>query len=80
MMESGRRSIISSFGSSCDIYGFPYPIGASELKRNQFNSVREVFLIAGASFIIKSDFWAAPGGFDSEYFVHMEELDLCWRA
>jgi hypothetical protein len=80
MVESNQRNLISSVGSSCDIYGFPYPRGAGELDRNQYGSVTEVFLIAGAGFAIRNDLWKKIGGFDSRYFVYMEELDLCWRA
>lgn len=80
MLDSNRKTSISSVGSSCDIYGFPYPIGAGEMDNNQYRLVTDVFLIAGAGFIIKSGLWNKLGGFDSKYFVYMEECDLCWRA
>jgi GT2 family glycosyltransferase len=28
---------------------------------------------------VRSDAWAKCGGFDNDFFAHMEEVDLCWR-
>ena len=80
LVDSNRRTTISSVGSSCDFYGFPYPIGANIENHNHYTSLIDVFLIAGAGFTIRSDLWNKLGGFDSKYFVYMEEMDLCWRA
>jgi GT2 family glycosyltransferase len=29
--------------------------------------------------IVKSEAWTKCGGFDTDFFAHMEEIDLCWR-
>ena len=29
--------------------------------------------------IVRSDLWKKCGGFDADFFAHMEEIDLCWR-
>ena len=29
--------------------------------------------------IVRSDAWKKCGGFDRDFFAHMEEIDLCWR-
>ncbi|MFN3918003.1 MAG: glycosyltransferase family 2 protein [Flavobacteriales bacterium] len=45
----------------------------------QYNDNRPIFWATGACLFIRSvDFWSV-GGFDEDFFAHMEEIDLCWR-
>ncbi len=30
--------------------------------------------------LVRSDVFRALGGFDADFFAHMEEIDFCWRA
>jgi GT2 family glycosyltransferase len=40
----------------------------------------EVPTISGACFLMtRADYWAV-GGFDTGYFLHVEDIDLCWRV
>lgn len=36
--------------------------------------------ISGACFAVPAADFAALGGFDESYFLHVEDVDLCWRA
>ena len=36
--------------------------------------------ISGACFYMSAADFAALGGFDEGYFLHVEDIDLCWRA
>ena len=36
--------------------------------------------ISGACFAMTRDGFAAVGGFDEGYFLHVEDIDLCWRV
>jgi GT2 family glycosyltransferase len=50
-----------------------------EKDNGQYNDNRPVFWATGACLFIRSaDFWSV-GGFDEDFFAHMEEIDLCWR-
>jgi len=45
----------------------------------QYNDQAKIFWASGAAMFVKSEvFWKA-GGFDSSFFAHYEEIDLCWR-
>lgn len=49
----------------------------SDLK--QYDSVSEIFWATGACMMVRSKVFHAIGGFDEDFFAHMEEIDLCWR-
>jgi GT2 family glycosyltransferase len=38
-----------------------------------------VFWTTGAAMLVRSDIFRQAGGFDENFFAHMEEVDLCWR-
>lgn len=40
----------------------------------------EVSTISGACFFMAREDFAAVGGFDTGYFLHVEDVDLCWRV
>jgi GT2 family glycosyltransferase len=70
-------------GGYIDRYGYPFCRGRlfnnHEKDRGQYDSVKEVFWTSGACMIVRVDAWKRCGGFDPDFFAHMEEIDLCWR-
>jgi len=44
------------------------------------DSVAEVDWVSGAAFLIRGDLLDQLQGFDPEYFMFCEDVDLCWRA
>ena len=71
-------------GGFIDKLGYPYCRGRvfTEIEEDngQYNKTSEIFWASGACFFIKADVFNEVGGFDEDYFAHMEEIDLCWRA
>ena len=71
-------------GGFIDKYGYPFCRGrifdTIEKDRNQYNDDCSIFWASGACFFIRSDVFKSLNGFDSDFFAHQEEIDLCWRA
>ncbi len=70
-------------GGFIDKYGYPFCRGrifdTIETDSGQYDDTREIFWATGAAFIIRTDLFRKYGGFDEDFFAHMEEIDLCWR-
>ena len=70
-------------GCFIDKYGYPFCrgriINKVENDNGQYDSPIDVFWSSGACMIVRSDAWKKCGGFDADFFAHMEEIDLCWR-
>lgn len=50
-----------------------------EKDEQQYDSELEVFWASGAAMLVRADLFHEAGGFDEDFFAHMEEIDLCWR-
>ena len=70
-------------GGFIDWLGFPFCRGrilqTLEQDKGQYDDARDVFWISGAAFCCRAEAFRAAGGFDADFFAHMEEIDLCWR-
>lgn len=70
-------------GGFIDAYGYPYCRGriftTIEQDHGQYDNVTTAFWASGACFCVKRDAFNLVGGFDTDFFAHMEEIDLCWR-
>ncbi len=71
-------------GGWLDALGYPFCRGRiltnCELDRGQYDTNQEIFWASGAAFFIRRNLYHRLGGLDAQYFAHMEEIDLCWRA
>ncbi|MDD2286217.1 MAG: glycosyltransferase family 2 protein [Paludibacter sp.] len=70
-------------GGFIDFLGYPFCRGrilaVTEEDRGQYDEVCDVFWATGACLLIRADIFKNAGGFDDDFFAHMEEIDLCWR-
>lgn len=71
-------------GGYIDKFGYPYCRGrifdTLEKDLGQYNDDVNIFWASGACLFIRKDIYRELNGFDSDFFAHQEEIDLCWRA
>ncbi|MFY8128676.1 MAG: glycosyltransferase family 2 protein [Chitinophagaceae bacterium] len=70
-------------GGWIDFLGYPFSRGrvfdCLEVDKGQYNTTDEIFWASGAALFIRSECFKEVDGFDSRFFAHQEEIDLCWR-
>ena len=70
-------------GGFIDRYGYPFCRGRIlhklEEDKGQYDEPIEIFWASGACLCMRKDDYTKAGGFDADFFAHMEEIDLCWR-
>ncbi|HLN20038.1 MAG TPA: glycosyltransferase family 2 protein [Bacteroidales bacterium] len=70
-------------GGYIDKYGYPFCrgriFGNVETDNGQYDNYTDIFWSSGACMIVRASAWERCSGFDSDFFAHMEEIDLCWR-
>ena len=70
-------------GGFIDFLGYPFCRGRIlaklEKDHGQYDDITDIFWATGACLLIRSSVFNECGGFDDDFFAHMEEIDLCWR-
>lgn len=70
-------------GGYLDALGYPYCRGrifdTLEEDLSQYETEEEIFWATGACLAVKRENFLKVGGFDADFFAHMEEIDICWR-
>jgi GT2 family glycosyltransferase len=81
--ERSRFEYAGACGGYLDRYGYPYCRGrlfeSVEEDCGQYDTPASVLWGTGACLFIRLKTYREVGGFDSRFFAHMEEVDLCWR-
>ena len=82
-VDRSRFEYAGAAGGYIDFLGYPFCRGrilrTVEEDRGQYDDARDLFWVSGAAFCCRADVFHALGGFDDDFFAHMEEIDLCWR-
>jgi GT2 family glycosyltransferase len=81
--DHSRFEHAGAAGGFIDKYGYPFCRGRimNEIENDngQYDVQTDIFWASGACLFIRAEVFEQSGGFDADYFAHMEEIDLCWR-
>jgi GT2 family glycosyltransferase len=84
-LRCGRRvfDYAGAAGGLIDRLGFPYCLGRSfggrEADAGQYDQPCDIFWASGVALFARREVVEKLGGFERGFFMHMEEIDLCWR-
>lgn len=83
LREPDKFEHAGAAGGWIDFLGYPFCRGriieTVEVDKGQYDQETEVFWASGACMAVRGPLFKRFGGFDEEFFAHMEEIDLCWR-
>jgi GT2 family glycosyltransferase len=81
--EKDRFDYAGAGGGFLDAYGYPYCRGriwdSIEKDSGIYDDTIDVDWASGACMAVRASVFHQLAGFDSDFFAHMEEIDLCWR-
>jgi GT2 family glycosyltransferase len=81
--NKSRFEYAGAAGGFLDTFGYPFCQGRIfdylEEDKGQYDKEREIFWATGACIFVRNDAFVRTGGFDEDFFAHMEEIDFCWR-
>ena len=81
--NKGQFEYAGAAGGMLDLLGYPFCRGRilehTEADVGQYETEIEVAWTSGAAMVTRVDAFRQAGGFDPDFFAHMEEIDLCWR-
>ncbi|MCC6727591.1 MAG: glycosyltransferase family 2 protein, partial [Saprospiraceae bacterium] len=70
-------------GGWIDSLGYPFARGrifdTVEKDNGQYDNPVEIFWASGCCMMVRGPLFHGFGGFDNDFFAHLEEIDLCWR-
>lgn len=86
ILDFRKRSCFEHAGAAggfIDFLGYPFCRGrllnVVEEDHGQYDQAINVFWATGACLMVRAEVFRDCGGFDPDFFAHMEEIDLCWR-
>ncbi len=70
---------INSAGANITFYGGGYDIGFLDNDSEKYNIAGSKGCVCAAAMIVRREEFLSFGGFDEDYFMYLEDTDLCWR-
>jgi GT2 family glycosyltransferase len=83
MREKQRLDSEGAAGGLMDVYAYPFCLGrvfdTVEEDEGQYDRARDIFWALGGAMFLRMDALKTTGLLDEAFYMHMEEIDLCWR-
>lgn len=80
LLRTEQRESFDSTGDYLTPLGFLSERARGAKDTGQFDYVCDIFSAKSASSIIRKDVLDKIGAFDEDYYMYLEETDLCWRV
>jgi len=80
MLLYDHPTVINSVGDTFGSDGIPGNRGVWEEDQGQYDREEWVFGGCGGAVAYRRDMWRILGGFDEDFFMYCEDVDLNWRA
>jgi GT2 family glycosyltransferase len=81
--DRSRFEYAGASGGYLDRFGYPFTRGRLfdhlEEDVGQYDDARDICWASGAALLVRREPFLDAGGFDERFYMHMEEVDLCWR-
>jgi hypothetical protein len=71
--------VFDSAGDFIDFYCLAFRRAAGERDLGQYETMEEVFSARGACMLVRHSILKEIGGFDPDFVLEFEDIDLCWR-
>mgnify|MGYP005849126035 CR=1 FL=1 len=79
MLLFERRDTLHTAGDLYGVDGLPRNRGVWERDEGQYDQAVEIFSGCGGAVAYRRQAWEAVGGFDEDFFMYCEDVDLGWR-
>jgi hypothetical protein len=80
LLRMSEKSRYQSAGIFIDSFGLGHIRGSGEVDKGQYDFISSIFSAVGAALFIRAALFKELGGFDEDFFIFEEEVDLCWRV
>ena len=80
MLLYDRRDTLHTTGDLLGTDGIPHNRGVWEVDAGQYDQAGPIFSGCGGASAYRKDVWQALGGFDEDFWMYLEDVDLGFRA
>lgn len=80
LLRTDKRNAFDYAGDYLTPFGFLSERARGGKDSGQFDFICDIFSAKSASSIIRKNLLGRIGGFDENYYMYLEETDMCWRV